>query len=553
MYRVFYNLKQKPFQISTDPTFLWLGEKHEEALATLRYGILDNKGFLLLTGDVGTGKTTLINALLQSLKKNTLVATIRDPALKPMDFYHYTAYAFGLNSDIRSKASFLIKLEKFLHQANRSQQKVLLIIDEAQRITQALLEEVRLLSNIEKQEHKLLNIFFVGQIEFNDILLKPENRPIRQRITVNYNISPLTPRETKNYIYHRLKVAGTTAKLFDNDALREIFSFSKGYPRLINIICDRALLTGFVEESSTIRRYHIQECVNELSIHRSRRRQQFTQKDREKAPPRDISNRTIPENSAEKPTPIPTPKKRKDSKNIRNTIILTGILIAAFIFYAYTDDSNLALKKRTGQYTQRILLQIKGLTAPKKRPIDNEPTPTVQGDKKETNRENAASQNNIEKKQAKKNPQNILDTKPTYQSDTEEAMGKDFQRQKNTKKITATDFPTAFDKLIIPFPFSSNLPPATSLEKLNRLAEALLTQSKYTVIVTGYTDSQGNTAFNSKLSEFRANAVKSYLVGRGLKEPWITTKGMGPQHPIEANNTDLGRSANRRVEIHVEQ
>ena len=118
MYLSFYHLKHKPFQISTDPKFLWLGEKHEEALATLKYGVLDNKGFLLLTGDVGTGKTTLINTLLRTLGKDTLVASIRDPALDPMDFYNYTAHAFGLQSNFTSKVSFLIQFEKFLRAAN---------------------------------------------------------------------------------------------------------------------------------------------------------------------------------------------------------------------------------------------------------------------------------------------------------------------------------------------------------------------------------------------------------------------------------------------------
>lgn len=299
MYLSHFQLKHEPFQISTNPKFLWLGEKHEEALATLEYGVLENKGFLLLTGDVGAGKTTLIHALLHKLDKNTFAAFIRDPALDPLDFFQYAAHAFGMKgSTIDSKGSFLIQFEQFLLNAYESRRKVLLIIDEAQRMSQDLLEEVRLLSNIEREDSKLLNIFFVGQIEVNNLLTLESNRAIRQRISLNYNIEPFTERETRQYIEHRLKIASSDEtvgffapmekgsngritnkgyrlplprveqkKIFSDDALREIFAFSQGFPRLINIICDRALLTGFVENASLISARHVVECSKELEIH----------------------------------------------------------------------------------------------------------------------------------------------------------------------------------------------------------------------------------------------------------------------------------------------
>ncbi len=222
MYLDFYELKVKPFQISTDSRFLWMGEKHKEALATLKYGILDNKGFLLLTGDVGTGKTTLINALVSQLGDNVLVATIPDPDLEPLDFYNFVADAFQINTVFSTKGAFLIRFTQFLHQAYSRNQKVLLIVDEAQRLQYEILEEIRLLSNIEKQETKLLNIFFVGQNEFNDTLLKRENRALRQRITLNYNIEPLSEKETGQYIRYRLQIAGQERKIFDAGAVRSI-------------------------------------------------------------------------------------------------------------------------------------------------------------------------------------------------------------------------------------------------------------------------------------------------------------------------------------------
>lgn len=266
MYRSYYQLKSKPFQISSDPSFLWLGEKHKEALAVLKYGILDNRGFLLLTGDVGTGKTTLINALKKTLDNRVLIATVPDPGLDRLDFYNYISSCFGLGRSFTGKGEFLTYFNKFLLKVHDKNYKVLLIIDEAQRLSHELLEEIRLLSNLEKETEKLINIFFVGQDEFNDILLKDENRALRQRLTINYHLKPLTALETENYIVYRLKVAGTDRRIFSPGAVHKIHEFSNGYPRLVNIICDHALLTGYVKELSTITERTVEECAGELRI-----------------------------------------------------------------------------------------------------------------------------------------------------------------------------------------------------------------------------------------------------------------------------------------------
>ena len=263
MYLSYYDLNEWPFQISADPKFLWLGEKHQGAMAAMEYMILGNKSFLLLTGDVGTGKTTLINALVNRLSEETIVANVPDPNLDKLDFYNFVANAFGMEKVYSTKAAFLIDFKEFLHQAHANNKKVLIIIDEAQNLTHERLEEIRLLSNIEKQTSKLLNIFFVGQNEFNDILMRTENRPLRQRITINYNLKPLTEKETKLYVLHRLNKAGAQRDIFTHDAIREIYSFSGGYPRLINIICDLTLLSGYVGKIKTINSKIVQECADE--------------------------------------------------------------------------------------------------------------------------------------------------------------------------------------------------------------------------------------------------------------------------------------------------
>lgn len=277
MYTSFYNLSAKPFQIASDPNFIWLGEKHKEALATLTYGVMDSKGFMLLTGDVGTGKTTLINTLIKSLSEDVIYASVPDPRLGLNDFLNYIANAFDIRRSFKSKGKFLIYFSEFLAKCAENNKKVLLLIDEAQLLTQDMLEEIRLLSNIQKDGMNLLNIFFVGQDEFNEILDRYENRAVAQRITLNYHLKPLTDHETEEYIKHRLNVAGMDRQVFDAEAFMEIFRYSGGFPRRINILCDHCLLTGFVREQQVLGADVVQYCAQELRIPQAVRRQPVQQ------------------------------------------------------------------------------------------------------------------------------------------------------------------------------------------------------------------------------------------------------------------------------------
>ncbi|MBW2604999.1 MAG: Flp pilus assembly complex ATPase component TadA [Deltaproteobacteria bacterium] len=265
MYRSHYNLAKKPFQLSTDPKFLWLGEKHKEALATLKYGVIDQKGFLLVSGDVGTGKTTLINALLESIEEDTLVANITDPALNLIEFFNFVALSFNIPKKFDSKIDFIVYFSQFLKKVYSENRSVLLIIDEVHSLSKKVLEHIRLLSNIELPEEKLINIFFVGQNEIHQTLALPECSALRQRISLVYQIEPLSENETLAYIKHRLKVAGTEKNIFTQNAVQEIYHFSKGYPRLINTICDHALLTGYARELIKITPNVIQECAQQFN------------------------------------------------------------------------------------------------------------------------------------------------------------------------------------------------------------------------------------------------------------------------------------------------
>lgn len=247
MYLSFYDLEKNPFQISTDPAFLWFGKQHKEAFANLKCGIQDNKGFLLLTGEVGTGKTTLINGLVDDLRDEVVIARVQDPGMNTLDFMNFISHAFTIGREFKYKDLFVAHFGRFLQTAYKKQQKVLLIIDESQRLTNGLLEEVRQLSNIERNETKLLNIFLVGQNEFNDVLTDPRNRAMRQQIAINSCLAPLDFSETRELITHRLKVAGGSEKIFSSEAIGTIFDFSVGIPRKINILCDHCLHKGFEE------------------------------------------------------------------------------------------------------------------------------------------------------------------------------------------------------------------------------------------------------------------------------------------------------------------
>ncbi len=266
MYLDHFNLTAKPFDLSPGPRFFWLGEKHTEALAALKYAITENQGFLLLTGDVGVGKTALIHRLLQDLDQSTIIANIPDPGLEALDFFNILASEFHMARKFHSKGEFLIELKKFLRKTHAVQKSVLLIIDEAQRLNDEILEQVRLLSNIEMSDRKLINIFFVGQPEFGDLLMDPRNRAVRQRIVISFHFGSLSERDCGQYIRHRLTVAGATREIFSPAAIGEIYRFSRGCPRLINIVCDHALLCAYAAGATSIGAEVIEECARDLSI-----------------------------------------------------------------------------------------------------------------------------------------------------------------------------------------------------------------------------------------------------------------------------------------------
>ncbi len=266
MYCKFYGLKEKPFNVTSDPAFFFLSKQHKEALSHLLYGVTQRKGVIVITGEIGTGKTTLCRFFLEQLGKNVKTAFILNPYLSEIQLLEAIMRDFGLNVRDKNRLSFVWEFNKFLLREAESGNNVVLIIDEAQNLKPRQLEQIRLLSNLETEKDKLMQIVLVGQPELNRRLALYELRQLQQRIMVRYHITPLDKDEVKEYIAHRLRVSGTINKIhFTNEALEAISDFSSGIPRLINIICDRALLAGFVAEINTIDFNIIKRCLDALS------------------------------------------------------------------------------------------------------------------------------------------------------------------------------------------------------------------------------------------------------------------------------------------------
>ena len=266
MYNKFFGFKEKPFKLVPNPAYLFLSKSHEEALAYLNYAISQGDGFVKIIGEVGTGKTTLCRAFLESLNHSTEAAYIFNPKLGPKQLLKSIQDEFGLGSESDTIKDLIDDLNAFLMLKKGEGKKVVLLIDEAQNLSKHVLEQLRLLSNLETNQDKLLQIILVGQPELAEMLNTHELRQIGQRITLSYNLLPLSAKETKGYIEYRIgKAAQKQVVKFDVSALRQIYKFSGGIPRLINIVCDRSLLTAFVLNQTKITAAVARTAIQELA------------------------------------------------------------------------------------------------------------------------------------------------------------------------------------------------------------------------------------------------------------------------------------------------
>jgi len=510
MYVDHYNLKEKPFQTTPDPKYIWLGEKHAEALATLEYGIRENIGFLVLTGDVGTGKTAIINCLLNEIDHNVIVAKVPNPSMAPVDFFNFLSKKLKWGRNFNTKGKFLSHLEEFLHEVHLENKKVLLVIDEAQRLSYQLLEEIRLLSNIELDNKKLLNIFFAGQSEFNKILCNDRNKALRERITVWYHIEPLEEKETPKYIHHRLKIAGSKNETFMPDAIKLIYTISAGNPRQINIICDHALVTGFSSGAKEIDKNIIAECAQDLRI--------FFKGEEYK----DIEQDIVEEHA--QPIDDTLGKESRRLTLIVTALTVILVIITGYLVYMLKPDdsqrrqvSELIHQKQNGYSENEESISNKKSVFSGKT-ITRFPAATT---------DQAKAQDNIKEIQATL-PSNL---KKESQGD---------------KKIERSLLKQNF---MVYFKHDSDELQDTELEKLEQLSKLLINYPETEIKLKGYTDDSGTYGYNVHISEIRANSVKKHLISKGLNPLRIKVFGLGPVNPVTSKETLEGRRLNRRVEI----
>ena len=271
MYKAFFGLSRNPFEISPDPYFLFATARHNEALASIVHGVLRHKGFIVVTGEVGRGKTLLVRCRLVLLRRYDIAsANVFNPLLSPEEFLRYVVGDLGLKTTNQDKGALLLDLNNFLIARHRKNTTTVLIVDEAQHLEPELLEEIRLLTNLETSQQKLLQIVLVGQPELDQKMDSPSLRQLKQRIAMRCQLEPLLESETKMYILRRLQRAGANSHantMFPEESMAAVFHYSKGIPRLINTVCENALIAAYAEKSDVVRREFVDEAAKDLRLH----------------------------------------------------------------------------------------------------------------------------------------------------------------------------------------------------------------------------------------------------------------------------------------------
>jgi general secretion pathway protein A len=327
MYTQFYNLREKPFNLTPDPQFLYLGESHKEALALMTYAIRERKGFMVVTGEVGTGKTTLIHALLRGLDADTKTVFIFNPILEVKDFFKFVCFDLGIQARDGTKGDCLLEIYQFLIKNYKQRKNVVLIIDEAHNLNPFLLEEIRLLSNFETARDKLIQIIMVGQPELSYTLNQPQFRQLKQRIGLWFYINPLNRRETGEYIRSRLHRVGMATSCFTEKAIDEIFRYSKGIPRPINILCENSLTIGYAMGRKKIDERIIKEAIDDLEGGQ----QAFPESTETPAPEDHPTSSPLAENPR-KPYRLGTKQRQPKKWNLSSLILWIYVLLLSGIF-----------------------------------------------------------------------------------------------------------------------------------------------------------------------------------------------------------------------------
>ncbi|WP_459945248.1 AAA family ATPase [Desulfocastanea catecholica] len=526
MYTLFYNLKTKPFAMNTDPSFTWLGEKQQEALTRLRCGIVETTGFQLLTGIAGSGKTTLLQALTASLDKDIVWAVIDDPRMERIDFYNAIAGKFGVQESFTSKVQFFLQFSQFLHQAAGDKKKVLLLIDDCHLLPQEMLEDLRLLANIEQAGVKLMNIFFFGQPECKDLLMQPNNRAVMQRLTHVAELMPLNVTETGDYIRHRLKIAGTEEPLFTAQAVQTVHRFAKGNPRRINALCDQALTAGAAQEVKIIDAKSITACAEPSTAGPARR-------------PSSLSGAGL--------TPHPSGSWAKYG---------LGFLVLCLVGIAFWWP-----KEDTLQSVQQVAPTIAGM--PQVEVVQQadvspiEPLPPVivfkdiAGEVKPLEAAIATTPTVTETAGLAPEATTAEVVTAPIEEPQQVAAPAVIIPETPLESMAGGTTPTVPNLIRLSIHSNSLELTTAAQNELDGFVEKLQEYPQAKLVVKGFVSAKENSPENIKLSEDRAMHVQNILLAKGIDAKRIEVVGMGNQEPLASNTTSAGRKKNRRVEVQV--
>jgi general secretion pathway protein A len=573
MYLNYYGLKKEPFSISPDPAFLWYGPKHREAFAALRYGILEEKGFLCLTGEVGTGKTVLIRNLINTIEVPAIIISVPDPDMKPFEFFRYVANEIRLKGKFRSKADFLMQFQMHINAAFGTDTRVLMIIDEAQRLDFALLEQVRLLSNIVSTRMRQLNIFLVGQKELDDLLLDERARATRQRIVVRHKLEPLATGEVTAYIYHRMQVAGADKVIFMPDAIEAIALQTNGIPRAINVICDQALLRGYQERALAINSEIVNACPAAKELP-----QTTIEVNKGKSTLRD----TLKFEASDQDATFGDAPQTNEPLQLRQAAVAfltVATLLSGFGAYQYFYSERGASDHRVVSEDAPQLLMDEpvwleqpaamrrgksGLASDTHATVRTErpdKVPGKMGLPRSVEKNKTISAPEVETQsipfqdnQAKGERENRL---LQHVSSEDDAGAKTGTMSAQVGKAAADDQAAnrvgrgqkKRSKLILYFKFDSTELKAESADNFRRFISDISSDSNVIFMVAGYTDSIGDYWYNKKLSQRRADAVRDLLIEGGMNYSNIITMGMGSDDPQAGRDSKVDSYKSRRVEV----
>ncbi len=489
IYLSHYKLKENPFQLTANPNFFWHHKKYSKAITVLKDGLQNNNGLYLLTGDPGIGKTMLINYLSMLLEPDFIIAKVPYPDIEGLEFLNSISNSYGVKEQFTSRNAFLDQFRNFLCDAYSQNKKALLIVDEAHKIAEALFKELDFLLNVKLNDKTKINVILVGQNELNNLIEQPESNKLSRKVAKKCMLELLSEQEIAGYVRHRLKVAGTTTKIFSSGAIRQIYLFSKGNPRLINNICDHALLTGYSSGIRSIGSSVIKECADELRI---------VTGDKEKGAG------AIVERKAQLPISLNIIKLFRNPQILIILLLMLLVTVGYLFMVTRIDTSS---KSSVKQLAQENYLKIK--------------------DKIEAIEAGESS---------------LPDSFEV--SPTNDNIGqKELQPEKESNlNFAGTDY-------IIYFNSNSNEITNEAIEIISQIVKVISEHRVSEITVLGYTDSSGNPQSNKKLSKLRADIVKNYLMAKGISQEKIRSFGLGPKNPIASNETPEGRRKNRRVEI----